>query len=91
MATGLFRAAAVNAYTQTIGIYPEQLKTRLRDALALHGAQRLVSLGYAADPNIALPQDAIEPMRRMVKWIVDEQCDPNRVMPLWIRSNASTK
>ena len=75
--------AAVNAYTQTIGIYPEQLKTRLRDALALHGAQRLVSLGYAADPNVALPQDAIEPMRRMVKWIVDEQCDPNRVVPLW--------
>jgi Acyl-CoA reductase (LuxC) len=74
---------AVNAYTQTIGIYPEQLKTRLRDLLALHGAQRLVSLGFAADPNIALPQDAIEPMRRMVKWIVDEECDPNRVTPLW--------
>jgi hypothetical protein len=64
----------VNAYTQTIGIYPESLKESLRDALGLHGAQRLVSLGFAADPNLALPQDAIEPMRRMVKWIVDEQC-----------------
>jgi Acyl-CoA reductase (LuxC) len=68
---------AVNAYTQTIGIYPESLKESLRDALGLHGAQRLVSLGFAADPNLALPQDAIEPMRRMVKWIVDEQCLPD--------------
>jgi hypothetical protein len=63
---------AINAYTQTIGIYPESLKLALRDALALHGAQRLVSLGHAADPNVALPQDAIEPVRRMARWIVDE-------------------
>jgi len=53
---------AINAYTQTIGIWPETLKTELRDELALHGAQRLVSLGYAADPSMALPQDAIEPV-----------------------------
>jgi hypothetical protein len=31
-----------------------------------------VSLGHAADPNVALPQDAIEPVRRMARWIVDE-------------------
>ena len=68
---------SVNSSTQTIGIYPESLKDSLRDVLGLHGAQRLVSLGYAADPNVALPQDAIEPMRRMVKWIVDERCIPD--------------
>jgi hypothetical protein len=62
----------VNASTQTIGIYPESLKSALRDVLPLHGAQRLVSLGYAAQPHPATPQDAIEPVRRMVKWIVDE-------------------
>jgi hypothetical protein len=78
----------VNASTQTIGVYPESLKERLRDDLGLHGAQRLVSLGYAADPNVALPQDAIEPMRRMVRWIVDEQCTPDTVTPLW--TNRST-
>jgi hypothetical protein len=49
----------------------------------LHGAQRLVSLGYAAHPSVALPQDAIEPVRRMVKWIVDESCDPRETTPLW--------
>lgn len=67
---------SVNSYTQTIGIFPESLKTRLRDQLAWHGAQRLVSLGGAATLNQAPgPQDGIEPLRRMVKWIVDESGD----------------
>jgi hypothetical protein len=75
--------AAVNAYTQTIGIYPESLKRQLRDTLPLFGAQRLTSLGYACSVAIAMPQDAIEPIRRMCKWIVDEECDPAAVVPLW--------
>ena len=75
--------AAVNAYTQTIGIYPESLKRRLRDTLPLFGAQRLTSLGFACNVAIAMPQDAIEPIRRMCKWIVDEECDPQVVIPLW--------
>jgi hypothetical protein len=74
---------AVNAYTQTIGIYPESLKDELRDRLPLFGAQRLTSLGYAASVNFTIPQDAMEPVRRMCKWIVDEACDPSRVLPLW--------
>jgi acyl-CoA reductase LuxC len=76
-------AAAVNAYTQTIGIYPESLKRRLRDTLPLFGAQRLTSLGYACNVAIAAPQDAIEPIRRMCKWVVDEECDADVVVPLW--------
>ena len=74
---------AVNAYTQTVGIYPDSLKTRVRDELPLYGAQRLVSLGYACSVTGVGPQDAIEPMRRMCKWISDETCDPNEVFPLW--------
>jgi len=50
---------------------------------ALFGAQRLTSLGYACSVAIAMPQDAIEPIRRMCKWIVDEECDPDVVIPLW--------
>ena len=65
---------AVTSYTQTIGIYPESLKRQLRDRLALHGAQRLVSLGSAMGlPNHGI-QDAIEPWRRMCRWIVEEEC-----------------
>jgi hypothetical protein len=75
----------MNAYTQTVGVYPDSLKTSLRDILPLHGAQRLVSLGYAAHASMAVPQDAIEPVRRLVRWIVDESCDPHDVAPLWLR------
>lgn len=74
---------AVTAYTQTVGIYPESLKEALRDSLPLFGAQRLTSLGYACHVSTAMPQDAIEPLRRMCKWIVDETCDPDKVFPMW--------
>jgi len=74
---------AVTSYTQTIGIYPESLKHELRETLPLFGAQRLTSLGYACNVPVAAPQDAIEPMRRMCKWIVEETCDPDIVIPLW--------
>jgi len=74
---------AVTAYTQTVGIYPESLKEDLRDTLPLFGAQRLTSLGYACAPSTAMPQDAIEPLRRMCKWIVEETCDPDKVFPMW--------
>jgi len=74
---------AVNAYTQTVGIFPESLKRDLRDRLPLFGAQRLTSLGYACHVTSAMPQDAIEPVRRMCKWIVDEECDPEVVFPMW--------
>lgn len=64
---------AVTSYTQTIGIYPESLKRRLRDRLAIYGAQRMATLGHAlAMPNHGV-QDAIEPWRRMCRWIVEEE------------------
>lgn len=74
---------AVTAYTQTVGIYPESLKEQLRDVLPLYGAQRLVSLGYACSVTLAGPQDALEPLRRMCKWVVEESCDPTEVAPMW--------
>jgi hypothetical protein len=82
---------AVTAYTQTIGIYPESLKRELRDKLPLFGAQRLTTLGYACSVPIAAPQDAIEPMRRMCKWIVEEACDPDVVTPLWRLGEAAAQ
>jgi hypothetical protein len=84
-------AEAVTAYTQTIGIYPESLKRKLRDKLPLFGAQRLTTLGYACSVPIAAPQDAIEPMRRMCKWIVEEACDPDVVTPLWQLGQATAQ
>ena len=74
---------AVDAYTQTVGVYPESLKMRLRDRLSLSGAQRFTSLGYAVSPSIAAPQDAIESSRELCKWIVCEDCDPSVTSPSW--------
>jgi hypothetical protein len=70
---------AVSAYTQTIGIYPDSKRMELRDRLAFHGAQRTVSLGYAGHFANIGPHDGIEPLRRMCKWIVDEQYEPDTV------------
>jgi hypothetical protein len=67
---------SVSAYTQTIGIFPEALKHQLRDRLAFQGAQRIVSLGGATLMDIAGPQDGIEPLRRICKWILEEETEP---------------
>jgi len=67
---------SVNSYTQTIGIYPESLKEKIRDQLTFQGAQRIVSLGGAATMSAGTErQDGIEPIRRMCKWITDEVGD----------------
>lgn len=74
----------VSEETQTVGIYPETLRERLRDDLALHGVQRTVPLGgshlVAADADaeqlLGLPHDGIEPLRRMVRWVVDQSASP---------------
>lgn len=66
--------------TQTVGLYPESRRAELRDAFALAGVQRLVSL-TGGDPMTVYanshhmppgsPHDGIEPMRRSVRWVVD--------------------
>ena len=75
--------AAVNSYTQTVGVYPESLKADLLDLLPLFGAQRFVSLGYASVASGVGPQDGIELVRRMGKWIINEVATPDVVPPLW--------
>lgn len=76
---------AVDAYTQTVGIYPEHLKDELKDVLPLYGAQRIVSLGYAAAMKFAAPQDSIEPVRRMGKWISNQIASPETTAAPWLR------
>jgi hypothetical protein len=75
----------IDTYCQTVGIYPESLAIEARDAFALAGAQRLVTLGYAAaSPNgFGGAQDGLEPMRRLCKWISHDTCDPAFAAPGW--------
>ena len=81
----------IDAYTQTVGIFPESLKAVVRHKGALHGGQRFVSLGYAFNgPGLVGPQDGIEPMRRIVKWIISEEPLPGRAA-FWEASAADIK
>jgi hypothetical protein len=62
----------LTVHTQTVGVYPDPLLTEIRDECARCGVQRLCTLGYACSMGLAQPHDAMEPMRRMVRWIVSE-------------------
>lgn len=75
---------AADSYTQTVGIYPEELKREVMDRMPLCGAQRFVSLGYAMHGTLATPQDGLELSRRMAKWIANEISDPEIVTPPWL-------
>lgn len=57
--------------TQTVGIYPDALRRRLRDECGLRGAQMLVPVGYATTISVAGPMDGTEAERRMCRWIAD--------------------
>lgn len=68
----------VNEETQTVGIFPESLRERLRDALALNGVQRSMAIDRSTQMNDIdphelrrMPHDGIEPLRRSVRWAVD--------------------
>ena len=65
----------LTTHTQTIGVYPSSLKAQIRDECSLRGGQRITRLGYATAGNFTGPHDAIEPLRRMVRWIKDESPD----------------
>ncbi len=64
----------IDAYTQTIGVWPESYKAELENIVPLYGAQRLVTLGNALynGPLIGLSHDGIQPVSRMVKWMANE-------------------
>ena len=63
------------AATQTVGIYPDSLRLELRDLAAVVGGQRFLPVGYAVAGGHPMPQDGIEPERRMLKWVSDYHCD----------------
>jgi hypothetical protein len=64
----------VSSTTQTCGVFPRDLREAMREQLALAGVQRVTTLGMAAGggDNQAIPQDGVEVLRRMCRWIVDE-------------------
>ena len=72
------------AATQTVGVYPDSLRLRLRDLCALKGGQMFAPVGYAVDGSECGPLDGIEAERRMCRWVVDSHFDPNRAPGPWL-------
>ncbi len=75
-------ASMVSEETQTVGIYPERLQIQLRDKLTLNGVQRMIPLGMSSIPEnmdpkelARMPHDGGEPLRRAVRWIVDQSAE----------------
>jgi hypothetical protein len=62
----------VNVATQTIGLYPDEAKVRMRDKLARAGGQRVCRLGSARRHVLGSPHDAMFPLQRFVHWMADE-------------------
>lgn len=78
--------------TQTVGVYPESLRDRLVNPFALAGVQRLVPLQGGDPMQIfhdmhkmppGMPHDGIEPLRRSVRWVIDQRPD-SQAVPLSI-------
>jgi hypothetical protein len=63
---------SLTIHSQTVGVFPDTLKERLRDECAMRGAQRLVSLGSATAISFAGPHDAIQILPRFVRWVRDD-------------------
>jgi hypothetical protein len=62
----------VNVATQTVGVYPYERKTHLRDRLAAAGAHRLCRLGTANAHALGSPHDAMYRLQRLVHWMADD-------------------
>ena len=73
-----------SAATKAAGIYPDSLRTRLRDRGALMGGQSFIPIGYAISSSAGGPSDGIEPERRMCRWVVDVCADPAVVPGPWM-------
>jgi hypothetical protein len=58
--------------TQTVGVYPSQRKTEVRDRLAAAGVQHIVRLGSALNGTIGNPHDGMYPLHRFVNWVADD-------------------
>jgi hypothetical protein len=77
--------------TQTVGIYPDSIRDRLLDTFSLVGVQRLVSISGGDPVRIfraiqslppGMPHDGIEPLRRNVRWVIDQRPAADQALPL---------
>lgn len=63
----------IDAGTQTVALYPWREQSRLRDAVALLGASRLVAVGMTGAARTGFTHDGIKPFSEMVRWVSVER------------------
>ena len=69
---------------QTVGVYPESVRDELRLPLALHGVQRITSLGFMLSYDaMTNPHDGNEALRKMATWVLAEDGMTNDAPVLW--------
>jgi hypothetical protein len=64
------------AYTQTVGVWPEEVVDSLLDEAPFHGVQRFVPLGYSSEHTGCAPHDGLELERRLCRWVVNQTREP---------------
>jgi len=64
--------AHANVATQTVGIYPPGRADEVRDRLASMGVQRIATLGEVAQSIEGFPHDGFYPIRRVMRWVLDD-------------------
>jgi hypothetical protein len=76
--------------TQSVPVYPESLRERMRNVLAVCGVQRISPMvasrsdiwwGDVADTT-GLPHDGMELEPRMVRWVIDQSSGPASIPPV---------
>lgn len=85
---------AINSFTaatQTVGIYPDTLRVKLRELCALKGGQMMVPVGYATAFSISAPMDGMEPERRMCRWLVDTHFAADTVPGPWMNADETAQ
>jgi len=67
-------AAHANVATQTVGVFPADRRSEVRDILAARGVQRVVTLGDAGNMEmlLGLPHDGMYVLPRMARWVVEQ-------------------
>ena len=62
-------AKHITIATQTVGVFPFELKTSLRDELAVRGVDRFVNLGEdmtGGTSGLGMPHDGMIPLQRLI-------------------------
>lgn len=61
-----------NPATQTVGVWPPERKSEVRDRLCAAGVQRVIRLSEGDKMFPGLPHDGFLPLQRFIHWVADE-------------------